>query len=102
MGYARERIAFGRPIVSYQGIAFMISEMAMKLDAARLLLWRAAFSWDQGAESETLVREAEAAQRQAVKIAKSATIDAVQILGGAGFMQDHPVEMWMRNAAAME
>ena len=39
---------------------------------------------------------------QAVKIAKSATIDAVQIMGGAGFMQDHPAEMWMRNAAAME
>ena len=49
-----------------------------------------------------LVRESESAQRQAVEIAKSATIDAVQIMGGAGFMQDHPVEMWMRNAAAME
>jgi alkylation response protein AidB-like acyl-CoA dehydrogenase len=100
--YAKERIAFGRPIVSYQGIAFMISEMAMKLDAARLFLWRAAASWDQQAKPETLVREAEAAQRQAVKLAKSATIDAVQIMGGAGFMQDHPVEMWMRNAAAMD
>lgn len=101
-GYAKERIAFGRPIVSYQGIAFMISEMAMKLDAARLFLWRAAASWDQQAEPETLVREAEAAQRQAVKLAKSATTDAVQIMGGAGYMQDHPVEMWMRNAAAMD
>lgn len=100
--YAKERIAFGRPIVSYQGIAFMISEMAMKLDAARLLLWRAAASWDQQAEPETLVQEAGAAQRQAVKLAKSATIDAVQIMGGAGFMQDHPAEMWMRNAAAMD
>jgi alkylation response protein AidB-like acyl-CoA dehydrogenase len=102
MGYAKERVAFGRPIVSYQGIAFMIAEVAMKLDAARLLVWRAAVSWDRGEESEILAREAEAAQQQAVKIAKSATIDAVQILGGAGFMQDHPVEMWMRNAAAME
>lgn len=74
----------------------------MKLDAARLFLWRAATSWDQQAEPETLTREAEAAQRQAVKLAKSATIDAVQIMGGAGFMQDHPVEMWMRNAAAMD
>ncbi len=130
MDYAKERIAFGRPIASYQGIAFMVSEMAMKLDAARLLLWRAASSWDRmGAEytqkeplqytkgeQETeysrgeplrspwleLVRESESAQHQAVEIAKSATIDAVQIMGGAGFMQDHPVEMWMRNAAAME
>jgi alkylation response protein AidB-like acyl-CoA dehydrogenase len=125
MEYAKERIAFGRPIASYQGIAFMVSEMAMKLDAARLLLWRAASSWDrmgvgypQGVPlhpydpSRTsdplqspwleLIRESESAQHQAVEIAKSATIDAVQIMGGAGFMQDHPAEMWMRNAAAME
>lgn len=100
--YAKGRIAFGRPIVSYQGIAFMIAEIAMKLDAARLLLWHAAARWDCGAESETLIREVEAAQYQAIKIAKSATIDGVQILGGAGFLQDHPIEMWMRNAAAME
>lgn len=102
MGYAKERMAFGRPIVSYQGIAFMISEMAMKLDAARLLVWHAATSWDRDEDIEKLVKSAEVAQYQAVKIAKSATIDAVQILGGAGFLQDHPVEMWMRNAAAME
>jgi alkylation response protein AidB-like acyl-CoA dehydrogenase len=102
MDYAKERVAFGRPIASYQGIAFMVSEMAMKLDAARLLLWRAATSWDHNAEIDTLVREAETAQQQALEIAKSATIDAVQIMGGAGFMQDHPAEMWMRNAAAVE
>jgi alkylation response protein AidB-like acyl-CoA dehydrogenase len=100
--YAQERIAFGRPIASYQGIAFMVAEMAMKLDAARLLVWRAAASWDRGLANEMLVREAEAALHQAIKIAKSATTDAVQILGGAGFIQDHPVEMWMRNAAAQE
>ena len=101
--YARQRIAFGRPIVSYQGIAFLFAEMAMKLDAARLYLWRAATLWDR-AETDmgTLVRESEAAQYQALKIAKSATIDTIQILGGAGFIQDHPAEMWMRNAAAME
>lgn len=100
--YARQRIAFGRPIVSYQGIAFMFSEMAMKLDAARLYLWQAANHWDNGVELASLVKEAEAAQAQALKIAKSATIDTIQILGGAGFIQDHPAEMWMRNAAAME
>lgn len=106
MHYARERIAFGRPIASYQGIAFMVAEMAMNLDAARLSVWRAATEWDSDGNSEgdlvALVRDAEAAQNQAVKIAKSATIDAVQVMGGAGFIQDHPVEMWARNAAAME
>ncbi len=76
----------------------------MKLDAARLLLWRAAQSWHL-ADTDgyvSYIREAENAQYQAVKIAKSATLDAIQILGGAGFLQDHPVEMWARNAAAME
>ena len=102
--YARDRYAFGRPIASYQGIAFMVAEMAMKLDAARLLLWRAAQSWDRaGADGHiSYIRQAEDAQHQAVKIAKSATLDAIQILGGAGFLQDHPVEMWARNAPAME
>ncbi len=102
MNYAKDRIAFGRPIVSYQGIAFIIAETAMKLDAARLYVWRAATEWDGDTDLETLVRDAEAAQRQALKMAKSATIDAIQVLGGAGFIQDHPVEMWARNAAVME
>ena len=103
--YAKERIAFGRPIASYQGIAFMIAEMAMKLDAARLLVWRAATTWDridENTDYAALVQDAEAAQAQAIKVAQSNTIDAVQVMGGAGFMQDHPAEMWMRNAAAME
>ena len=100
--YAKERIAFGRPIVSYQGIAFILAEMAMKLDAARLLLWNAAVNWDSNVDADTLLRDAEAAQQQALAIGKVATRDAVQVLGGAGFLQDHPVEMWMRNVAAME
>ncbi len=100
--YARGRTAFGRPIASYQGIAFMIAEMAMKLDAVRLFLWNAAVNWDSNVDSEMLVHDAEAAQYQAVKIAKSATLDAVQVLGGAGYLQDHPVEMWARNSTAMD
>jgi alkylation response protein AidB-like acyl-CoA dehydrogenase len=80
----------------------MVAEMAMKLDAARLLVWQSAINWDRSAEIASLVRDAEAAQKQALKIAKSATIDAIQVLGGAGYLQDHPVEMWTRNAAAME
>lgn len=100
--YAAGRYAFGRPIASYQGIAFIIAEMAMKLDAARLLTWRAASLWDRNYPEIHVLEEAEAAQRQALKIAQSATTDAVQVLGGAGFIQDHPTEMWMRNAAAME
>ncbi len=102
INYAKDRIAFGRPIASYQGIAFMVAEMAMKLDATRLYVWRAATQWDGDVDLASLVRDAEAAQRQAIKLAKSATLDAVQIMGGSGFMQDHPAEMWVRNAAAMD
>lgn len=100
--YAQDRIAFGRPIASYQSIAFIVAEMAMKLDGVRLLLWNAAMNWDHGTDMHVLVREAEAAQYQALKLAKSATIDAIQVLGGAGYLQDHPVEMWARDAAAMD
>ncbi len=96
--YARGRVQFGRPISSFQAIAFMAAEMAMETDAARLLIWRAAAAWDAG---EDALRRAERARVQAVKVAQRVTTDAVQILGGAGFLQDHPVEMWMRNAEAL-
>ncbi len=96
--YAKNRIQFNRPISSYQAIAFMAAEMAMTLDAVRLLVWRAAQAWDLGQDA---LRLAERARIQAVKTAQRITIDAVQILGGAGFLQDHPVELWMRDAAAL-
>jgi acyl-CoA dehydrogenase len=96
--YAKGRVQFGKPISSFQAIAFMAAEMAMETDAARLLVWRAAYAWDAG---EDALRRAERARMQAVKVAQRVTTDAVQILGGAGFLQDHPVEMWMRDAEAL-
>ncbi|HEY7127002.1 MAG TPA: acyl-CoA dehydrogenase family protein [Ktedonobacterales bacterium] len=96
--YAKGRIQFGKPISSYQAIAFMAAEMAMDVDAARFLIWRAAQTWDTGGDA---LRLAERARMQAVKTAQRVTTDAVQILGGAGFLQDHPVELWMRDAAAL-
>lgn len=96
--YAKGRIQFGKPISSYQAIAFMAAEMAMDVDAARFLVWRAAQTWDIGGDALHL---AERARMQAVKTAQRVTTDAVQILGGAGFLQDHPVELWMRDAAAL-
>jgi alkylation response protein AidB-like acyl-CoA dehydrogenase len=96
--YAKGRIQFGKPISSYQAIAFMAAEMAMDVDAVRFLVWRAAQTWDIGGDALHL---AERARMQAVKTAQRVTTDAVQILGGAGFLQDHPVELWMRDAAAL-
>ncbi|HEY7355207.1 MAG TPA: acyl-CoA dehydrogenase family protein [Ktedonobacterales bacterium] len=97
--YAKGRVQFGKPISSFQAIAFMAAEMAMETDAARLLLWRAAYAWD--GEDAGALRRAERARMQAVKVAQRVTTDAVQILGGAGFLQDHPVELWMRDAEAL-
>jgi alkylation response protein AidB-like acyl-CoA dehydrogenase len=121
--YAKGRIQFGRPISSFQAIAFMAAEMAMETDAARLLVWRAAHAWDAGEDAVErevraagesagtpfpqapaaagALRRAERARMQAVKVAQRVTTDAVQILGGAGFLQDHPVELWMRDAEAL-
>lgn len=96
--YAKGRVQFGKPISSFQAIAFMAAEMAMETDAARLLLWQAAYAWDA---NEDALRRAERARMQAVKVAQRVTTDAVQILGGAGFLQDHPVELWMRDAEAL-
>jgi alkylation response protein AidB-like acyl-CoA dehydrogenase len=96
--YAKGRIQFGKPISSFQAIAFMAAEMAMETEAARLLVWRAAYAWDAG---EDALRLAERSRMQAVKVAQRVTTDAVQMLGGAGFLQDHPVELWMRDAEAL-
>jgi acyl-CoA dehydrogenase len=98
--YAKGRVQFGKPISSFQAIAFMGAEMAMDTDAARLLIWQAAHAWDAGAGEDAL-RRAERARVQAVKVAQRVTTDAVQMLGGAGFLQDHPVELWMRDAEAL-
>ena len=98
--YAKGRVQFGKPISSFQAIAFMAAEMAMETDAARLLVWQAAHAWDAGT-GEGALRRAERVRMQAVKVAQRVTTDAVQILGGAGFLQDHPVELWMRDAEAL-
>ncbi|GIW42407.1 MAG: acyl-CoA dehydrogenase [Candidatus Binatia bacterium] len=92
MRYAQERVAFGRPIAHHQGLAFLLTDMATAVDAARLLLWRAAFAPE--AELERLSAWALA---EAAEAALFVGPNAVQVLGGHGFMKDHPVEKWMRD-----
>src|SRR2546426_854176 len=87
--------AFGTPIAKKQAIAFMLADMKTKIDAARLLTWRAAWMLDQG---EPMNKEASIAKLFAADMAMEVTTDAVQILGGAGYMKDEPVEKWMRDA----
>jgi len=95
LDYARKRKAFGSPIAKKQAIAFMLADMKTKVDAARLLTWRAASMNDHGLPMN---KEASMAKLFAADMAMEVTTDAVQILGGAGYMKDEPVEKWMRDA----
>jgi alkylation response protein AidB-like acyl-CoA dehydrogenase len=93
--YAKQRKAFGVPIAQKQAIAFMLAEMAIEIDATRLLVWEAAWKLDRGEEA---TREAYLAKNYAATMALKATDNAVQVLGGHGYIRDHPVELWLRNA----
>ncbi len=97
--YARQRKAFGKPIGSFQAIRFLLADMKTKVDAARLLTWRSAWMRDQGMPMN---KEASMAKLFAADIAMEVTTDAVQILGGTGYMRDQPVEKWMRDAKVFQ
>ena len=97
--YARERHAFGKPLLSKQAVAFKHADMAMEIEAARLLVWRAAEAVGSGEDAGLLGSYAKAF---AADTAMRATTDAVQVLGGAGVMRDHPVEKWMRDAKVFQ
>jgi alkylation response protein AidB-like acyl-CoA dehydrogenase len=97
--YARERVQFGKPIIAKQAIRFKLADMATAVDAARLLTWRAAWLVDQGIINN---KQASMAKAFAADTAMQVTTDAVQILGGYGYMRDYPVEKWMRDAKIMQ
>ena len=92
--YAKERKAFGVAIGQKQAIAFMLAEMALEIDASRLLAWEAAWKMDRG---EDATREAYLAKNYAANMVLKVTDNAVQVLGGHGYIREHPVEMWLRN-----
>jgi alkylation response protein AidB-like acyl-CoA dehydrogenase len=94
--YANERIQFGKPIASFQGIRFMIADMATRVEAARALVYKAVNQISaQPEESEKI---SAIAKCFASEVAMEVTTDAVQILGGYGYMKDYPVERMMRDA----
>ena len=94
MRYATERVAFGKPIAHHQALAFLIADLATAVDVARLAVWRAAAALERGADAAW---EAASAFAEAAEQALFVGPNAVQILGGHGFMKDHPVEKWMRD-----
>jgi alkylation response protein AidB-like acyl-CoA dehydrogenase len=97
--YAKEREQFGRPIAEHQAVAFRLADMALRVDASRLLTWRAAHLLDAG---RTATTEAAMAKLHASETAMWCTWAAVQTLGGMGYSREYPVEKWMRDAKLEE
>jgi alkylation response protein AidB-like acyl-CoA dehydrogenase len=97
--YAREREAFGRPIVEHQGVAFLLADMAAAVESARATYLVAARRKDAG---KAYSRQASIAKLVATDAAMKVTTDAVQVLGGAGYTREFPVERYMREAKVMQ
>jgi acyl-CoA dehydrogenase len=93
--YSKERVQFGQPVAMNQGINFLVADMAAEIEAARLLVWQAAWLLDQGKRA-TL--QSSYAKRFAADTAMKVTTDAVQIFGGYGYIKEYPVEKLMRDA----
>jgi len=100
-GYVKERRQFGRPVAEFQGVQFMLADMAMKVEAARQLTYAAAARSERAASGETvrdLTFMSSACKCFASDVAMEVTTDAVQLLGGYGYVSDYPVERMMRDA----
>ena len=97
--YSKERVQFGVPIAMHQAIQFMIADMATKVEASRLMVWKSAVELDQG-KRNTLASSH--AKRFAADSAMEVTVDAVQVYGGYGFIKEYPVEKLMRDAKLIQ
>ena len=97
--YAREREQFGKPIIEHQAVGFRLADCAMRIDAARLLAWRAAVAFDRG---ENVTAHASMAKLYASECAMFVTWAALQTLGGWGYSREYPVEKWFRDAKLEE
>lgn len=96
--YVKQRAAFGKTIADFQGIQWEIAKMATEIEAARLLTYRAAWLADQGRYTKEWVPYLSMAKYYASELAVRASGLAVQMLGAAGYMEDHPTEQWYRDA----
>ncbi len=97
--YAKTRVQFGKPIATFQAIMFKIADMATEIDAARLLVWRAAWLADHG---KPCSKESAMAKCYGSDLAMRATIEALQVLGGYGYMKDYPLEKLVRDAKLLQ
>lgn len=97
--YAKEREQFGKPIAHQQGISFKLADMATEVEAARLLVYRAAYKLNEGTIKP---EEASMAKMYATQTARKCAIEAVQVFGGYGYTEDYPVERFFRDAKVTE
>jgi acyl-CoA dehydrogenase len=95
--YAKERVTFGVPIAMHQGVNFLVADMATEIEAARLLVWQAAWMLDSGYGRRATLYSS-FAKRFAADTAMKVTTDAVQVFGGYGYIKEYPVEKLMRDA----
>lgn len=98
LSYAKERVQFGKPIYYNQAISFTLTDMLTKIEAGRLLAYRAAWLADEG---KSCNMEGSMAKAFCGDMAMEVATNAVQILGGYGYMRDYPVEKWLRDAKIM-
>ncbi len=98
VAYAKQRIAFGKPIAAQQGIQFMLADMQAKTEGARQVLYKVGELIDSGAEGPELTRMSAISKLLCSDVAMEVTTDAVQILGGYGYISEYPVERMMRDA----
>ena len=96
--YARQRVQFGKPIADHEGIQFLIADLATQVDAARLLVHRAAMLLDSHIEGADVTRATSMAKLFASDVSMRVTTEAVQLLGGYGYTREYPVERMMRDA----
>jgi alkylation response protein AidB-like acyl-CoA dehydrogenase len=96
--YATEREAFGKPIGAFQAVSFKVADMAIVVEAARTALWRAAWRLERKEAKDAEIAEAIG---QALTAAIQCGDEGVQVLGGHGYIQDHPIEMWFRDAVTL-
>jgi alkylation response protein AidB-like acyl-CoA dehydrogenase len=99
--YAQERVAFGRPISSFQGVAFLVADADTAIDAARLSLWSAANELHRMTDVQALDDLVSTTVARTCGAMERVTRDVVQVLGGSGYVKDHPVEHWWRSAMTL-
>jgi alkylation response protein AidB-like acyl-CoA dehydrogenase len=96
--YAKDRIAFGEAIARRQTVAFWLSDMRIEIDSMRWLVWQAASSLERSSDA---TRTAHLAGAYAAEACMKIADDGLQVLGGHGFIREHPVELWYRSARTL-